>query len=91
MKHQFEKNQDIKIFANYITGKLEASKHYDLANEVKTFENIFYTTSSEYLGEFRIILNKIISIETNLDKEDIIQIKRLIKEIDAAFSPNNRT
>jgi hypothetical protein len=83
---EFNDLQDMKEFAQYISDELMEKNRNNLALEVGEFSYNSFTTSSEYLGEFRIILKKVLSkVDIILNKETIENISKAIKEIDRAF------
>lgn len=53
--------KDMKEFAVFLGEELERCGLKKLSNEVNEFKLNYYITYSEYLGEFRIVLKKVIS------------------------------
>jgi hypothetical protein len=85
MKWTFNDLQEMKQFALHLSNELNLHGEVNLANEVKYFSKNTYTTSSEYLGEFRIVLIRVL----NLDNKILLGLKDSIRDaiasIDKAF------
>ena len=78
--------QDMKQFAKLISTELEQNNRADLALETSGFSYNSYTTSSEYLGEFRLVLKKILKEKDfTLDNKIRQSIYKAIAAIDKAF------
>lgn len=52
----------MKEFAKYLSEELKNHGLSELSKEVLEFKSNYCTTSSEYLGEFRTILNEVLLI-----------------------------
>lgn len=85
MSLQFNKLNDMKEFAKYLSGELIKFGYNDRAKMVDEFSYNSYTTSSEYLGEFRILLEDL--IKENILTEDKIksEVAIAVKAINKAF------
>ena len=85
MSLQFNKLSDMKEFAKYLSGELIKLGFNDRAKIIDEFSYNSYTTSSEYLGEFRILLQDL--IKENIFDEDKIKLELVIavKAINKAF------
>lgn len=59
----FESNRDLKKYSKWLISKLMEINEKKLAEELKNWENTDFTTSSELLGEFMLILEKILKLE----------------------------
>jgi hypothetical protein len=85
MGRKYNSLNDMKEFANLLSDELNKIGQNELADEIKHFSYNTYTTSSEYLGEFMFVLERI-QIEINspyfTQKENV---KDAIKEIKRAF------
>lgn len=85
----FEELQDMKEFAKYLSLELSIGGFKDLATEVDMYSYNSYTTSSEYFGEFRIVLKKVfIEVDSILEKNTGIKNNILcaIEFINKAFN-----
>ena len=85
MSLQFNQLSDMKEFAKYLSGELIKLGYNDRAKMVDEFSYNSYTTSSEYLGEFRLLLEDL--IKENILTEDKIKLEIAIavKAINKAF------
>ena len=72
----------MKEFATYLSRELEEMGYKDKSKMVNEFSYNSYTTSSEYLGEFRILLE-------DLKKENIFNNK-VKTEVDFAIKVINK-
>lgn len=82
----FKNNDEIKDFVKELKRKLESIGENEFFDELANWEDTFFTTSSEFLGELRIVLEKIEaqnipSLKGNTQK----QIRSCIKAINKAF------
>lgn len=82
---EFNELSDLKRFAKYLSEEFEFQGKQDLANQIKQFERIWSYPATEYLGEYRILLNKIISDFDDLDTKLIYNIKKAISSLNKAF------
>lgn len=86
MEWKFEKTQDIMRFADHISSELVKQGKHELVSEINQFSNTSFTTSSEFLGEFRMLMSKILLLkEIKLDKETESAIFKAIETISKAF------
>jgi hypothetical protein len=85
MKWKFNDLQEVKQFALHLSYELNSRGEENLAKEVKYFSKNTYTTSSEYLGEFRIVLKSLLNLDNKilLGLED--SIRDAVASIDKAF------
>lgn len=73
----------MKEFAKYLSKELENFGHKDKSKMVNEFSYNSYTTSSEYLGEFRILLE-------DLKKQNVLDDDNIKLEVDAAIRAINK-
>ena len=79
--------KEMKELAKCLGDELEYCGLKELSNEVREFRYNYYTTSSEYLGEFRIVLKKVLShTKDKLSNKWIDNINIAIEMINKAFS-----
>jgi hypothetical protein len=84
---EFNSLQDIKKFAEFVSAELIRNHEEKLAVEVSTFSYNSYTTPSEYLGEFRIVLKRVLKERpTVLNEETKESILKAVETIDNAFN-----
>ena len=81
---KFNDNSEIRKFALELIKILEKTGEKNYANELKAWSGEFFTTSSEFLGELKFILEKISKLEI-LDNDTKKAIHECIKTIDKAF------
>lgn len=82
----FNNNDEIKDYVKELKKKLVSIGENEFLDELVNWEDTFFTSSSEFLGELRIVLEKIQahnipSLEGNAQK----QIRSCIKAINKAF------
>ena len=82
---QLNSLDDMKQFAGHLAELLDQSGYKDKAEMVNDFFYNSFTTSSEYLGEFRIVLNRLIQSDIIAESAIISEIKTAIQAIDRAF------
>ena len=80
----FNSNQELKQFSKTISKKLDSIGEKGLANELDEWDKQFFTTSSEFLGELKIILNQIKDLKV-LDDFTRKEISNCIAVINKAF------
>lgn len=86
MEWRFEKLQDIKKFADHISSELMKQGKTELASEINQFCSTAFTTSSEFLGVFRMLMKKVLlQKEILFDKETENGILKSIETISKAF------
>lgn len=61
IKWNFQEPKSFKDLSSYLNSELSNLVNTNYLNELNDWANTSYTTSSEYLGELRIILNKILN------------------------------
>lgn len=89
MKWEFQSLREMKEFAKYLSEELKNHGLPELSKEVLEFKSNYYTTSSEYLGEFRIVLNEVLlKTNINLSNDLVGNINKAIESINKAFSAN---
>jgi len=81
---RFDKNSDIKEFSEKLEMKLFESGESSLSNGLHEWNMNFFTTSSEYLGELKIILEEIYILKS-LDNETRQDIRECLLAINKAF------
>lgn len=71
----FNNNDDLKRFAKILTKKMENIGEDVLAKELINWNNDFFTTSSEFLGELKLILERIKQIKSldAITKKDVTE------------------
>lgn len=80
---EFNSLNDVKEFAKYLSKELENFGYKDKSKMVYEFSYNSYTTSSEYLGEFRILLE-------DLKKQNVLDDDNIKIEVDAAIRAINK-
>lgn len=87
MSWEFESLKEMKEFAKSLGEELEGCGLKELSKEVLEFKSNYYTTSSEYLGEFRIVLNEVLlDAKDKLSSEWLQSIEKGVEAINKAFS-----
>jgi len=81
----FTSNADIKSFSKLLQETLVSIGEESLADELKEWDDGFFTTSSEFLGEMKLILEKIYVLR-NLDEVTKKNVKACLVAINDAFS-----
>ena len=86
MNWSFENLNILKDFSIYLSVELDKVDETDLSNELKDWKDTFFTTSSEYLGELRVILCRILKIGCkNLSNDIKTNIRLAISAINNSF------
>lgn len=85
MGSQFNSLDDMKRFANLLSDELIKIGQIELAEEIKFFSYNTYTTSSEYLGELMLVLERIVPEINNPYFSQAEKIKEAINKIKDAF------
>lgn len=80
----FSNNGDLKNFAISLAEKLEGIGEKILSKDLKDWNNEFFTTSSEFLGELKLILARVNDIKA-LDGATKKDVKECIRLIEKAF------
>ena len=80
----FNNNEEIKEFALNLVEILEKIGEKSHANELKAWSGDFFTTSSEFLGELKLILERISTVKL-LDDITRKNVNECIKVINKAF------
>lgn len=83
MDFEFNNLNDMKEFAKYLSKKLESFGYKDKSKMVNEFSYNSYTTSSEYLGEFRILLE-------DLKKQNVLKDENIKLGVDSAIKAINK-
>ena len=83
----FRNNNDIKAFVKLLIQKMDDKCEKELSEELIKWNGDFFTTSSEYLGELKLIWEKIKHLET-LDSKDRKEIINCIESINKALGYN---
>lgn len=86
MSLQFNQLDDMKKFAKYLSGELTRLGYNDRAKMVDEFSYNSYTTSSEYLGEFKILLEDLMKENILIDDKIKCEVVIAVKAINKAFS-----
>lgn len=85
MNFKFNHLNDMKEFAKYLSRELERLGYKDKSRIVSEFSYNSFTTSSEYLGEFRFLLEDLIKQNILSDDNIKLQIDNAIRAINKAF------
>jgi hypothetical protein len=85
MNIQFNSLNDMKKFAEYLSEILMQLGYNDKVMLVKEFSYNSFTTSSEYLGELRIILNELNRSNILTDDRVKFEVETAIQAINKAF------
>ena len=56
----FNSNQELRDFASVLCEELKLNDELELANELKMWDEDAFTSSTEFLGELMLILEKVI-------------------------------
>jgi len=80
----FQNKDDLKRFAKRLKDKLESIGENSLANQLHEWDEEFFTTTSELLGEMRLILEKTQHLRS-LDEVTKREVKDCIAAINKAF------
>ncbi|MCA1066122.1 hypothetical protein QTG56_25455 (plasmid) [Rossellomorea sp. AcN35-11] len=83
-KWEFKSMEDLKKFAGVLSEELLLQDEADISRDVSYFTRNTFTTSSEYLGEFRILLEEVIK-DIKLNSSLVKTVKKAIKSIDKGF------
>lgn len=87
MNWNFESLKEMKEFAKRLCEELEGCGLKELSREVLEFQSNYYTTSSEYLGEFRIVLNRVsLDAKDKLSNGWLQSIEKGVEAINKVFS-----
>ncbi len=80
----FEGPEDLRRFTKYLVEEMEKCGHNDIVSELNEWGETPFSTSSEYLGELKLILEKVRSINvlSRLNKQNI---DACIEAINKAF------
>ena len=77
---------DLKQFARDLAEELDSHGVKELADEVRVFQTNYFSSSSEYMGEFRIVLNLVSgTMAGKLPKKTIEMIQNSIEFISHEF------
>ena len=77
---KFNKIEDVKNFVTIIKEKF--ASNIEMYNRLAWFENVNYTTTSEYYGELLILLDEIVELkEINELKGDVIELIKVLQKI----------
>jgi hypothetical protein len=85
MGSKFKTLDDMKELANLLSFELMKIDQIDLAEEIISFSYNTFTTSSEYLGELRFVLERILCEVNNPNFTQTDTIKDAVIEINKAF------
>lgn len=83
MKFEFNSLNDMKEFAKRLSNDLSINGYENKSKMVNEFSSNSYTTSSEYLGELRLVLK-------DLRKQNVLLNDNLKLEVDAAIEAINK-
>jgi len=56
----FNSNQGLRDFSSELCEELKLNNEHELANELRMWKEVGFTSSSEFLGELMLILEKVI-------------------------------
>lgn len=85
-KWSFQDPKSFQKLSSYLISELNTLGNAEYSIELNDWANTAYTTSSEYLGELRIILNKISndsSIKLSMEAKSVVELA--ISTINKAF------
>lgn len=86
MYGEFHTIIDLKQFARDLAEELDAHGVKALADEVREFQTNYFSSSSEYIGGFRIVLNLVLgTMAGKLPKKTIEKIQNSIEFISQEF------
>lgn len=80
----FKSQADVKVFGKTLQERLLSMGEASLANELREWDGGFFTTSSEFLGEMKLILEKI-SVLKSLDDVTKKNVQGCLSAINQAF------
>ena len=81
---RFDNNDDLKHFSKVLSEKLLLIGELSLTRELKRWDEGCFTTSSEFLGEFKLILKRVKQVDA-LDIATNRDVERCITTINKAF------
>jgi hypothetical protein len=81
----FNNLQTMKQFAHYLSNELKSIGELHWADEVNSFSYNSFPSSSEYLGELRIVLKQMMNEIQNLPDHLKQEIRTAIESINKAF------
>lgn len=77
---------DLKQFARDLAEELDSHGVKELADKVREFQTNYFSSSSEYIGEFRIVLNLVLgTMAGKLPRKSIEKIQNSIEFISQEF------
>jgi len=79
-----DRNRELKQFSKTLSKKLDSITEKGLAKELDEWDTQYFTTSSEFLGELKIILNRVNQLKT-LDEFTKREVGNCIAVINKAF------
>ena len=79
----FNSNQDLRSFASTLCEELNRNNECELANELRMWNEEIFTSSTEFLGELMLTLEKINETTKLSDMKQ--QIEECMKEIKRAL------
>lgn len=85
MNFEFDDLDDMKKFASVLSNKLDELGFNEISKDTNQFSYNSYTTSTEYLGEFKLLLERIKKQNILNDEEIEFEIDKAIKIIERAF------
>lgn len=86
-KYEFENINQFKEFAEMLSKDLAEHQLLDCALEVAEYKKNCFGSTSEYCGEFGIVLREIINKHSKaLDKSILTNIERAVQVINTMFS-----
>ena len=80
----FDKLNDILEFCDELIEQMKISKKTELFDKLINWRSVFFTTSSELLGEFRVILEEVVKVN-GLSRDCIVKTEQCIEDINRAF------
>ncbi|MEW9700825.1 hypothetical protein [Paenibacillus sp. SI8] len=86
MKWEFNDIQNMKEFSGFVSSELSKIGEQRLAEELSFFTTNTFTTSTEYLGELRILFNEVLVEKKAYFSDELnSSIALAIKAINKAF------
>jgi hypothetical protein len=87
---KIQSNADLKLFLDKLSGQLANTGDHESVNLLNQASQNYITSSSEFLGEARNSLSKILSMrKSKLTEFEINDLREVIQSIDTAFRKAN--
>ncbi|MFW5995807.1 MAG: hypothetical protein ACOCQB_00935 [Halanaerobiaceae bacterium] len=86
MNFEFDDLEDMKEFAYVLSNKLKELGNNEISRKIKQFSYNSFTTSTEYLGEFKLLLERVKKLNILSGNEIKFEIDKAIKIIERALN-----